>query len=627
MKPVENLEFSEDQLNATKKGIDHLVMPNFKGLGKEVAKDLHLPPPETEEERMARLLDDANLRLAGFPPRALGYLARVAYKAARRDRKHVSGFATQLQARTRGALARNAYHALRSSLHSYRLAPTSLQAHARGFVARRRLQELRTSSTQQSDRIMPVQAQIRGLLARRRLFRPIQQLDEHEQAVTLLQSRIRGILTRRTQARQQQSISSLSDGLSGFQAAARRCIAQDALLSKIQLFRSQSPTITKLQAVARRNLARSKHEQVQSELSQMRVDHGVCDFQRVARALLTRRAVRAQTKELEDRQGDVTAFQTLVRQKQAADAYQGWLHHLKSNQHIAIFLQCLMRGCLARNRFHQTLGHYHEHMEKVVKVQSVFRRKQQAQQYNELTRGRNVPINTVKNFLHLLQDSDYDYAEELEVEHLRKNVIQAIRDNQVVESEVNELDTKIALLVRNKMSLDDVLHTKRNGLSMRTGNQQAILAANNDPFSNKSLDRYTQHRLDLYQEMFYLLQTDGDYMARLFRVLSNSPGNDKLGKDMERIVMSLFGYAQQSREEYLLLKLIQRSLHEEIMTVASLKDFVSTDFLFLKLTMQYGRSGKGAKYLRDVLSAPIQGMDPDIDLEADPVAVRDRLGF
>lgn len=206
-----------------------------------------------------------------------------------------------------------------------------------------------------------------------------------------------------------------------------------------------------------------------------------------------------------------------------------------------------MRGHLARLRFWKMLQHYHNHMEKVVKVQAIFRRKQQAQQYNQLTMGQNVPIGTVKNFLHLLQDSDYDYAEEIRVEQLRKEVVKAIRDNQEIEGEVNELDTKIALLVKNKITLDEVLRTRKaifaaGRTGQQTQGQDSILAANKDPFALTSLDKGTKHKLELYQELFYMLQTQPEYLARLFHRLGKIDFSEKDRKDIERIVLTLFGY-------------------------------------------------------------------------------------
>ena len=87
--------------------------------------------------------------------------------------------------------------------------------------------------------------------------------------------------------------------------------------------------------------------------------------------------------------------------------------------------------------------------------------------------------------------------------------------------------------------------------------------------------------------------------------------------------MTLFGYAQNSREEFLLLKLFQRSIHEEVMAITSLQDFVKSDFVFIKLVVQYGRGAKERKFLQDLLAPLVDEIanDGQLNLETDPMAI------
>lgn len=48
------LQFSEDQLKKTQRGLSGVAMPNFGNVGKELAKEINEEPeeePETEDER------------------------------------------------------------------------------------------------------------------------------------------------------------------------------------------------------------------------------------------------------------------------------------------------------------------------------------------------------------------------------------------------------------------------------------------------------------------------------------------------------------------------------------------------------------------------------------------------
>lgn len=196
-------------------------------------------------------------------------------------------------------------------------------------------------------------------------------------------------------------------------------------------------------------------------------------------------------------------------------------------------------------------------------MQSVFRAKQAATQYRHLLRRNNVPIAAIKAFLHLLNDSDADYEEEIALDSLRATAVRSIRENQRLEAHVGELDTKIALLVKNKISLDE-LQRVRGGSGRRRemigiGQRNSVLAAAGDPFAAANLlDKHTRRKLELYQQFFYLLQTKPEYLARLLFLMKEC--EDKVKKVVEGVVLTLFGYAQMRREEFLLLKLFQVSI-------------------------------------------------------------------
>ncbi len=190
---------------------------------------------------------------------------------------------------------------------------------------------------------------------------------------------------------------------------------------------------------------------------------------------------------------------------------------------------------------------------------------------------------------------------------------------------MSDLDIKIALLVKNKMSLDEVERARRHGAHGTLGHKQrnSVLAAAKDPFALASLDKATLRKLELYQQMFYMLQTRPEYLARLFFRLSRIEMGDRARKAVEGVVLTLFGYAQNSREEFLLLKLFQRSIHEEVMAISSVQDFVKGDFLFIKLVVQYGRGAKERKFLQDLLAPMINEVvgESDLDLETDPLMI------
>ena len=62
-------------------------------------------------------------------------------------------------------------------------------------------------------------------------------------------------------------------------------------------------------------------------------------------------------------------------------------------------------------------------------------------------------VKIVRNFVHLLDHSDRDYSEDIELQKLRQQVVKEIRSNQQLEHDLDTMDIKIGLLVKNRITL------------------------------------------------------------------------------------------------------------------------------------------------------------------------------
>lgn len=76
----------------------------------------------------------------------------------------------------------------------------------------------------------------------------------------------------------------------------------------------------------------------------------------------------------------------------------------------------------------------------------------------------------------------------------------------------------------------------------------------------KALSKDKREMLEGYQNILYLLQTNPNYLAKLIFAMPQS----KTTKFMESVILTLYNYAANQREEYLLLKLFKTALQEEI---------------------------------------------------------------
>lgn len=477
-----------------------------------------------------------------------------------------------------------------------------------------------------------LQARVRGAMLRKRFYNDISSLDQHESSVVGVQAHVRGLLARRAHEERIFALADAIEDIIKMQSACRAVLARRALLSTIRAMRSSTDSIVGVQAQIRGFLARRTRQQMSAALQRVEVTRSVGGLQSFARAALARKRHQEQRKQLDFITPDVVPVQAQIRGVLQRMEFQWWRSYIHDSEPVAIHLQSLIRGLLARRTFNNRMRHYREHMDKVVKIQSLFRGKQQGEQYRSLTVGKNVPVATIKNFGHLLNDSDHDFEDEIEVERLRKLVVKSIRENQTLDNDVSELDTKISLLVKNKIGIEELIKAKNERGLLRhaeataaatLARRNSLLSAASDPFADVSLDRQTKRKLELYQELFYTLQTRPEYLARLFARVGRMEMSDKQKKQVEKIVLTLYGYAQKAREEYLLLKLFQRCVAEELSLITSVQEFMRGNAQFIKLVLQYNRGAKERKYLRDLLAPLVHGImeDDGLDLETDPCAI------
>ncbi|KAF4602416.1 hypothetical protein EYR40_005623 [Pleurotus pulmonarius] len=531
----------------------------------------------------------------------------------------------KVQAQLRGILLRRRFAKLKAALRKSNVSVTKLQSIARARIAQNAHNEIaKTFAIPLVHRsVVGLQAHARGALARRKVARLYASLKRTEPYVAGVQAQCRALLVRRRFHNQLAKLEDVTNVIIRIQAAARTFLAKKRLLALIRGLRRATSTLVGLQARARAKLARQKHINLQKALVHAKTIVAVNSFQARARAALARKRHQELHRELEFYYPEMVGLQAATRGALVRLEYRAWRDHLNSSYPVATILQAMLRGTLFRKKFRAKMEYFRVNLSKVVKIQSLFRAKETREQYRQLTMGTNVTTGTIKNFVHLLDDSEADFQDEIKVERLRKRVVESIRENQVLETDLNDLDVKIALVVDNAKSLEEILKARR-----RLGGDSAavhaartsLLAAHSDPFSGAaSLDREAKRKLELYQQLFYLLQTRGDYLSRLFTELSADDISEENRKFTERVVLTLFGYGQDRREDYLLLKVFQHAIRDEVNGASSIEDVVTGHPMYMNIAVHYVRR-KQVIYVRDTLQAVIREVidTEDLDLEADP---------
>uniref|UniRef100_A0A452RN65 IQ motif containing GTPase activating protein 2 n=1 Tax=Ursus americanus TaxID=9643 RepID=A0A452RN65_URSAM len=254
----------------------------------------------------------------------------------------------------------------------------------------------------------------------------------------------------------------------------------------------------------------------------------------------------------------------------------------------------------------------------IVKIQSLLRANKARDDYKTLVGSENPPLTVIRKFVHLLDQSNLDFQEELEVARLREEVVTKIRGNQQLEKDLNLMDIKIGLLVKNRITLEDVI-SHRTKLNKKKGGEMQILN-NTDNQGIKSLSKERRKTLETYQQLFYLLQTNPLYLAKL---IFQMPQN-KSTKFMDTVIFTLYNYASNQREEYLLLKLFKTALEEEIKSkVDQVQDIVTGNPTVIKMVVSFNRGARGQNTLRQLLAPVVKEIleDKALTINTSPVEV------
>lgn len=627
-------------------------------------------------------LQHSKLEIKEFQSRIRGFIARKHVVAQEKETQSMAGPVLNLQAAVRGMMLRKVIADDHEDLYSEEPMISELQAGVRALLVRNRVSLEQEALHESTPMIVAFQSIARALLARNQLS--LQQKELHNDApmISKFQAAARALLTRNQISLQQEELRACTPTINALQSAARAVLVRSQIDLQREALHACTPIWEKLQAVSRAGLLRNEVaitkealESHSSEISELQAflradavrrdvtgtllgleqeEPLIMDLQSLIRGMLIRQKIEADYDALVAETSEISDLQSMARGMIERQKTEMILDELNANEEEIIQLQALARAVLLRNDIEIILGEldaedesivaiqsaakaslvrakfvekqrfFKENMEKVVKIQSFIRGRLQGEAYKSLTTGKDPPVNTVKNFVHLLNDSDFDFNEEIEFERMRKTVVQQVRQNELAEQYIDQLDIKIALLVKNKITLDEVVKHQRN-FGGHSGNLLVNTPmASGNQFDLKALNKNSRKKLESYQQLFFNLQTQPAYLARLFQRIREQGTAEKDCRRIETLMMGLFGYAQKRREEYYLLKLIAKSAREEIEHFHSIHDFLRGNFFWTKLLANYTRSPRDRKFLRDLLGPLILENiieDPALDLESDPMQI------
>ena len=527
-----------------------------------------------------------------FQAAVRGTLQRRRVDDTYQEVQHARAGVEKIQAAALGMLERQRFQRQKAELRQTAKIVTALQSRARGAAERSTVAVQRDALQLQTPLYRAFQAVARGVVARRHHEKVREELTLHREQVRRLQAQARAGMARKDVAAVKRSLQAASASTLALQSASRGLLLRRRNLSDIAALRSHQAQLALLQSAIRAILFRKAHLRLLDDLRSTKPQ--LVHLQGLSRAMILRVRVGETLAELDEAEGSIELLQTAIR------------------------------GSLVRAQFAEKKRHFQQNMQKVVKLQSFVRARQQGQAYKSLTSGKNPPVGTVKNFVHLLNDSDFDFDEEVESERLRKTVVQHVRQNELADQYIAQLDVKIALLVKNKITLDEIVKTQKGFGNMTNMLRSNVSDAARDSFDLKALNKDSRKRLELYQEMFFLLQTQPQYLSRLFRQIRERATPEKECERTKHLTMGLFGYAQKHREEYYLIRLLARSAREEVDSCANLQEYLRGSFFWARVFGAYTKTPRDRKYMRDLLAPVIRENildNQELDLESDPLNI------
>ncbi|KAI0104680.1 GTPase [Nemania sp. FL0031] len=210
-------------------------------------------------------------------------------------------------------------------------------------------------------------------------------------------------------------------------------------------------------------------------------------------------------------------------------------------------------------------------------------------------------------------DTEFEIDDELAIAQkvlrdLKSKISSQSKKNFVLEKDVRYLDSRIALLIQNRMALEEqneVASHLEDALELEEG-----------VFPN---DEKTQK----YGNLLFLLQSEPKHIAHLCRLVSMA----EIDSLLQTVMFTVYGNQYESREEHLLLTMFQSVLTYQFDTTPEYSSLLRANTPVSRMMTTYTRRGPGQSFLRTVLADRINSLIElqDLDLEINPLKVYERM--
>jgi len=226
--------------------------------------------------------------------------------------------------------------------------------------------------------------------------------------------------------------------------------------------------------------------------------------------------------------------------------------------------------------------------------------------------GRNTNRYSVTQLYSMAAENDTEIEDELaraqkRLRDLKTKISSQSKKNFVLERDVRYLDSRIALLIQNRMALGE-----------REEVREHLEEA--DESEGLYLD---EKRTQQYANLFFLLQSEPRHIATLCRLVSMG----EIDTLLQTVMFTLYGNQYENREEHLLLTMFQSVLSAQFETTTDFGSLLRANTPVSRMMTTYTRRGPGQSYLKTVLAERINSLieHKDLNLEINPLKVYDQM--
>ncbi|BFZ59103.1 RasGAP protein [Saitoella coloradoensis] len=227
--------------------------------------------------------------------------------------------------------------------------------------------------------------------------------------------------------------------------------------------------------------------------------------------------------------------------------------------------------------------------------------------------GRTSKRYSVTALYSMAAENDVEVQDDLakaqrKLRDLKTKISSQSKKNFVLERDVRYLDSRIALLIQNRMALDE----------------QNEVASHLDDAPELQEGFFPDDRkLQQYGNLFFLLQSEPRHIAALTRLVSLA----EIDSLLQTVMFTIYGNQYESREEHLLLTMFQSVLSAQFDSATEFSSLLRANTPVSRMMTTYTRRGPGQSYLRSVLAERINSLieHKDLNLEINPLSVYDQM--